>query len=114
MKLQNVLPSPTLTTDEVSNLTDTSVTFSGTIEAPTCDPTVTSQGFVYGLSTLPKITDEVIEVNGKVLSKEITGLATKSDSIIAVLILPTQRELTMAMKLMFQTHCGSCFIVKSN
>ena len=67
-------PTPTLTSDEVSNITDTSVTISGTIEAPTCDPTVTSQGFVYGLSTLPKITDEVIEVNGKVLSKEITGL----------------------------------------
>jgi surface protein len=66
--------SPTLTTNEVSNLTDTSVTFLGTIGAPTCDPTITSQGFVYGLSTLPKITDEVIEVNGNTISKEITGL----------------------------------------
>ena len=67
-------PIPTLTTDEVSNITDTSVTISGTIEAPTCDPTVTSQGFVYSLNTLPKITDEFIEVNGKAISKEITGL----------------------------------------
>ena len=67
-------PTPTLTTDEVSNITDTAVTFSGTIEAPTCDPTVTSQGFVYSLNTLPKITDEFIEVNGKAISKEITGL----------------------------------------
>ena len=67
-------PTPTLTTDEVSNITDTSVTISGTIEAPTCDPTVTSQGFVYSLNTLPKITDEFIEVNGKAISKEITGL----------------------------------------
>jgi surface protein len=68
------IPSPTLTTNEISNITDTSVTFSGTIEAPTCDPSVTSQGFVYGLNTLPKTTDRVIEVNGKTLSKEITGL----------------------------------------
>ena len=67
-------PTPILTTNEVSNITDTSVVFSGTIEAPTCDPSVTSQGFVYGVKTLPKITDEVIEVNGTTLSKEITGL----------------------------------------
>ena len=67
-------PTPTLTTNEVSNITDTSVTLSGTIEAPNCDPTVTSQGFVYGLNTLPKITDELIGVNGKAISKEITGL----------------------------------------
>ena len=68
------IPSPTLTTNEVSNITDTSVTFSGSIEAPTCDPSVTSQGFVYGLNTLPKTTDEFVEVNGKAISKEITGL----------------------------------------
>ena len=67
-------PTPTLTSDEVSNITDTAVTFSGTIDPPTCDPTVTSQGFVYSLNTLPKITDEFIEVNGKSISKEITGL----------------------------------------
>ena len=67
-------PTPTLTTNEVSTITDTAVTFSGIIEAPTCDPTVTSQGFVYSLNTLPKITDEFIEVNGKAISKEITGL----------------------------------------
>ena len=66
--------SPTLTTNEVSNITDTSITFSGTIEAPTCDPSVTAQGFVYGLNTLPKTTDKVIEVNGKSIAIEITGL----------------------------------------
>jgi surface protein len=67
-------PTPTLITNEPSAITDTAVTFSGTIEAPTCDPTVTSQGFVYSLNTLPKITDAFIEVNGKAISKEITGL----------------------------------------
>lgn len=67
-------PTPTLITNEPSAITDTAVTFSGTIEAPTCDPTVTSQGFVYSFNTLPKITDEFIEVNGKAISKEITGL----------------------------------------
>ena len=67
-------PTPTLITNEPSAITDTAATFSGTIEAPTCDPTVTSQGFVYSFNTLPKITDEFIEVNGKAISKEITGL----------------------------------------
>ena len=67
-------PTPILTTNEVSNITDTSVVFSGTIEAPTCDPSVTSQGFVYGVKTLPEITDEVIKVDGTTLSKEIIGL----------------------------------------
>jgi hypothetical protein len=66
--------TPKLVTKEVTNLTDTSVTFSGTIEAPTCDPTVTSQGFVYAESTLPKITDNVVEVSGASISKQVTGL----------------------------------------
>ena len=74
MKPQNVRLHQHLTTNEPSAITDTAVTFSGTIEAPTCDPTVTSQGFVYSFNTLPKITDEFIEVNGKAISKEITGL----------------------------------------
>ena len=77
--------SPTLRTNEVSNITDTSVTFSGTIEAPTCDPSVTSQGFVYGLNTLPKTTDEVIEVNGKVHFKRNNRTATKSDLLLPYL-----------------------------
>ena len=66
--------TPELVTKETTNLTDTSVTFSGTIEAPTCDPTVTSQGFVYAETTLPKITDNVVEVSGASISKQVTGL----------------------------------------
>ena len=47
--------TPTLVTDEVSNITDNSARFSGQIVAPTCESTVTSQGFVYAKTPLPKI-----------------------------------------------------------
>lgn len=65
---------PTLTTDEVNNFTDTSANISGKIIAPTCDDTVTSQGFVFSTTTLPKIDDNVIEKNGTNISATITNL----------------------------------------
>ena len=89
-------PTPILTTNEVSNITDTSVVFSGTIEAPTCDPSVTSQGFVYGVKTLPEITDEVIEGGWYNPFKRNNRIRSKIRLIITVLILPTQLEITMA------------------
>jgi hypothetical protein len=67
-------PTPTLITNEPSAITDTAVTFSGTIEAPTCDPTVTSQGVVYSRNTLPKVTDFYIELIGKDINTRITNL----------------------------------------
>ncbi|MCR8667075.1 hypothetical protein NO995_05235 [Aestuariibaculum sp. M13] len=67
-------PTPTLTTNDVTELTDVTATFSGKIVAPTCESTVTSQGFVYAKTTLPKTDDIVIEVNGENISSEITGL----------------------------------------
>ena len=51
--------TPTLTTREVYNITDTSVDVSGTIEAPTCDLNNTSVGFVFGLNPLPEITNSM-------------------------------------------------------
>jgi len=66
--------TPTLTTNEVSDITDVSVVFSGKIEAPTCEGTVTSQGFVYARTTLPKIDDIVIEVNGRDISSKSPNL----------------------------------------
>lgn len=66
--------TPSLLTEEVSNITETSATFSGQIIAPTCESTVTSQGFVYAKTTLPKTDDYVIEVNGVNISSEATNL----------------------------------------
>lgn len=66
--------TPSLTTNEASEITDISVFFSGTITAPTCENTVTSQGFVYAETTLPKTDDNVIEVNGESISSELLNL----------------------------------------
>ncbi len=66
--------TPTLFTEEASNITETSATFSGQIIAPTCESTVTSQGFVYAKTTLPKTDDNVIEINGVDISSEATNL----------------------------------------
>ena len=66
--------TPTLTTQDVSNITDTGASFSGQIVAPTCEGTVTSQGFVYAKTTLPKVDDFVIEVAGVNISSEVSNL----------------------------------------
>ena len=49
-------------------------TLSGTIKAPTCDPSVTSQGFVWSETPLPKTTDSLIEVTGESVQYIVTGL----------------------------------------
>lgn len=66
--------TPNLNTEEASNVTETNATFSGQIIAPTCESTVTSQGFVYAKTTLPKTDDIVIEVNGENISSEVSNL----------------------------------------
>tara|TARA_R110002096_G_C14541185_1_gene718465 strand:- start:236 stop:1327 length:1092 start_codon:yes stop_codon:yes gene_type:complete len=66
--------TPTLFTQEASNVMETSAEFDGQITAPTCESTVTSQGFVYATTTLPKTDDFVIEVNGQDVSSVITDL----------------------------------------
>lgn len=67
-------PTPTLNTYEINDITDTSATLIGQIIAPTCDNTVTSQGFVYSETTLPKITDNLVEVSGVDISQQISNL----------------------------------------
>lgn len=66
--------TPTLFTQEVSTFTENSAQFNGKIIAPTCESTVTSQGFVYSKTTLPKTDDFVVEINGENISSEINNL----------------------------------------
>lgn len=66
--------TPTLTTNNVTFESDYGVKLSGIIKAPTCESTVTSQGFVYSTTTLPKIDDSVIEINGENISIELSNL----------------------------------------
>ncbi|MBW2962935.1 hypothetical protein [Mesonia aestuariivivens] len=66
--------TPDLSAEEASNITETSATFSGQIISPTCESTVTSQGFVYAKTTLPKTDDFVVEVNGENILAEVNNL----------------------------------------
>lgn len=65
---------PTLLTQEVSDVTNTSAKFSGQIKPPTCVGTVTSQGFVLSKTTLPKTDDIVIEVAGENITSSVSNL----------------------------------------
>jgi len=67
--------TPSLTTDAPSNLTATSATFLGSIEAPTCSPLTISQGFVYGTNAQPNVNDQFVEVDGEAISTKISGLS---------------------------------------
>ena len=51
---------PTLTIEDIDDFTDVSATIYGTITPPTCEDTVTSQGFVYSKTTLPNTDNNVI------------------------------------------------------
>lgn len=67
-------PTPKLTTAEAGDITDVSATISGTITPPTCDDTVTSQGFVYGEENLPTVEDTKIVKSGSAISASLTNL----------------------------------------
>ena len=72
-------PTPKLTTAEADNITDVSATISGTITPPTCDDTVTSQGFVYGEENLPTVDDTKIVKSGSSISASLTNLNQKNN-----------------------------------
>ena len=70
--------TPTLTTNAATNITDSlasvSATLSGTIKAPTCDPSVSSQGFVWAETPLPTTADSFSVVTGELVQYTLTGL----------------------------------------
>lgn len=67
-------PAPKLTTNPAENITDVSANISGTITPPTCEDTVTSQGFVYGDENLPTVDDNKIIKSGSSISASLTNL----------------------------------------
>jgi len=68
---------PTLTTEAVTDITETSATLNGTIDiySQNCD-TVENilQGFVYSTSSEPTIDDNIVNLDGTSISEVITGL----------------------------------------
>lgn len=68
---------PTLTTEAVTNITETSATLNGVISivSENCDvPNNTEQGFVYSTEIQPTLEDTQVNVNGTNISTTIEGL----------------------------------------
>ena len=68
---------PTLTTEAVNNITETSATLNGVISivSENCDvPNNTEQGFVYSTEIQPTLEDTQVNVNGTNISTTIEGL----------------------------------------
>ena len=68
---------PTLTTEAITNITETSATLNGTIDitSENCEtPNNTEQGFVYSTEIQPTLEDTQVNVNGTNISTTIEGL----------------------------------------
>ena len=68
---------PTLTTEAVTDITETSATLNGVISivSENCDvPNNTEQGFVYSTEIQPTLEDIQVNVNGTNISTTIEGL----------------------------------------
>ena len=68
---------PTLSTEAVTDITETSATLNGiiAIESDNCDvPNNTEQGFVYSTEIQPTLEDTQVNVNGTNISTTIEGL----------------------------------------
>lgn len=66
--------NPSLETFPAKNITETSAVLSGQIDPPTCNPTISSQGFVYSEAQLPTINDFKVVVTGLDITKSVEGL----------------------------------------
>ena len=68
---------PTLTTEAVTDITETSATLNGIISivSENCDvPNNTEQGFVYSTEIQPTLEDIQVNVNGTIITTTIEGL----------------------------------------
>ncbi|MGB2129017.1 MAG: hypothetical protein ACPHXR_06015, partial [Flavicella sp.] len=71
---------PTFSAGAASDITDVSATLNGTVESPTRDPSILSQGFVYSTTELPTVTESnIIKANGVDISKEALNLYQNTD-----------------------------------
>jgi len=76
---------PTLETNEVTDITETSATLNGVISivSENCDvPNNTEQGFVYSTEIQPTLEDKQGNVNGTNISTTIDGLAPNTTDYV--------------------------------
>ena len=80
---------PTLTTDAVTDITETSATLNGTIDvySQNCD-TVENilQGFVYSTSSEPTIDDDIINIDGTSITESLTNLEPNTTYYVRVFL----------------------------
>ena len=80
---------PTLTTDAVTDITETSATLNGTIDvySQNCD-TVENilQGFVYSTSSEPTIDDDIINLGGTSITESLTNLEPNTTYYVRVFL----------------------------
>lgn len=102
-------PTPKLTTAEAEDITDVSATISGTITPPTCDDTVTSQGFVYGEENLPTVDDTKIVKSGSTISASLTNLNQNSTYYIRTFF-ENPTGVFYGNEVMFSTNVGDALV----
>tara|TARA_B100000963_G_scaffold360449_1_gene391379 strand:- start:1036 stop:2079 length:1044 start_codon:yes stop_codon:yes gene_type:complete len=80
---------PTLTTEAVTNITETSATLNGTIDvySQNCD-TVENilQGFVYSTSSEPTIDDDIVNIDGTSITESLTSLEPNTTYYVRVFL----------------------------
>ena len=80
---------PTLTTEAVTNITETSATLNGTIDvySQNCD-TVGNvlQGFVYSTSSEPTIDDDIVNIDGTSITESLTSLEPNTTYYVRVFL----------------------------
>ena len=80
---------PTLTTEAVTNITETSATLNGTIDvySQNCD-TVENilQGFVYSTSSEPTIDDDIVNIDGTSITESLTNLEPNTTYYVRVFL----------------------------
>ena len=80
---------PTLTTEAVTDITETSATLNGTIDvySQNCD-TVENilQGFVYSTSSEPTIDDDIVNVDGTSITESLTNLEPNTTYYVRVFL----------------------------
>ena len=105
---------PTLTTEAVTNITETSATINGTIDvySQNCD-TVENvlQGFVYSTSPNPTTDDSVTYVYGTSISDDLTGLQPNTTYYVRVFLVRPLIGTFYGNEVEFVTTGDSCDVV---
>ena len=104
---------PTLTTEEANNITDKSVTLVGKIIPPTCDENITSQGFVYSKTELPKVDDNLIEKSGTNISTELENLEQNTTYYVRTFFENTE-GVFYGNEIEFRTNIGDILLSLNN